>query len=417
MTTANSAEFDAIVVGTGPGGGTVARELSLRRKKVLILEAGGDAPVDYSLWKQARAMRMRFMGRGVSLVKGVTLGGTSMLYYASAYTPPVELFRSYGIDLSEEVEEIRRELPVGKVPDHALGPRAVRIMRSAQDLGYDWQKLDKFIFPEKCETGVPYEAKWNSRIFVREAQQNGAQLKVHSRARRVLIENGRAVGVEFREKGSPRRAFADKIVVSAGGVGSPMLLRASGIERAGEGFFTDPVIIANGTVDDIRGETEAPMMAGIHLPEDGYMMTDLTLQWYVYAALTSQVLRLDRLLAHPRTLSIMIKGQDSIGGRITESGRVRRIFPREDIEKLKHGYRRAVAILENAGARRIFRHWYVATHPGGSVRVNDVLDSDLKTEYDDLYVCDCSVIPEAWGLPPSFSLIALGKRLAKHLTR
>ena len=46
----------------------------------------------------------------------------------------------------------------------------------------------------------------------------------------------------------------------------------------------------------------------------------------------------------------------------------------------------------------------------------DILDSDLKTEYDNLYVCDCSVIPEAWGLPPTLTIIALGKRLAKHLS-
>lgn len=416
MTTENDAGFDAIVIGTGPGGGTVARELSIRRRRVLILEAGSDSPVDYSLRGQSRALRIRFMGRGISLIKGITLGGTSMLYYASAFSPPVEMFRSYGIELSEEVEEIRKELPVGPVPDHAIGPRAKRIMKSAQDLGYDWQKLDKFIYPEKCKTGVPYEAKWNSRIYVREAQQNGAVLKTHSRVKKVLVENGVAVGVEFTEKGRPQRAHADKIIVSAGGVGSPILLRASGIENAGEGFFTDPVIVANGVVDDIRGETEAPMMAGIHLPDDGYMLTDLTLQWYVYWVLTAQILRLDRLFAHPGTLTIMIKGQDSIGGRITESGRVRKIFPREDIDKLKHGYERARAILKNAGARRIFRHWYVATHPGGSVRINDVLDSNLKTEYDNLYVCDCSVIPEAWGLPPTYSLIALGKRLAKHLT-
>jgi choline dehydrogenase-like flavoprotein len=145
------------------------------------------------------------------------------------------------------------------------------------------------------------------------------------------------------------------------------------------------------------------------------MLTDLILEWYAYCLLTAQVLRFDRLFAHPGTLSIMIKEKDSIGGRITERGRIRKKFLPEDIKALKHGYVRAKEILKNAGAKRIFGTWYVATHPGGSVRVNDVLDSDLRTEFENLYVCDCSVIPEAWGLPPTFTLIALGKRLAKHL--
>ena len=37
--------FDAIVVGSGPGGATVAKELSLNNKKVLILEWGSIAPI------------------------------------------------------------------------------------------------------------------------------------------------------------------------------------------------------------------------------------------------------------------------------------------------------------------------------------------------------------------------------------
>jgi choline dehydrogenase-like flavoprotein len=56
-----------------------------------------------------------------------------------------------------------------------------------------------------------------------------------------------------------------------------------------------------------------------------------------------------------------------------------------------------------------------AAHPGGSVKVGDVVDSNLKAELDGLYVCDCSVIPEAWGLPPTLTVLGLGKRLAKHL--
>ena len=50
------------------------------------------------------------------------------------------------------------------------------------------------------------------------------------------------------------------------------------------------------------------------------------------------------------------------------------------------------------------------------MKIGDLLDSNLRTEYENLYVCDCSVIPEPWGLPPVLTLVSLGKRLAKHLT-
>jgi len=38
-------EYDVIVVGSGPGGATVAKELSEQNKKVLILEWGSNAPI------------------------------------------------------------------------------------------------------------------------------------------------------------------------------------------------------------------------------------------------------------------------------------------------------------------------------------------------------------------------------------
>ena len=52
---------------------------------------------------------------------------------------------------------------------------------------------------------------------------------------------------------------------------------------------------------------------------------------------------------------------------------------------------------------------------GQLTKIGEVVDSNLKTKFDNLYVCDCSVIPEAWGLPPTLTILGLGKRLAKHL--
>jgi hypothetical protein len=209
--------------------------------------------------------------------------------------------------------------------------------------------------------------------------------------------------------------MAPRIIVAAGGIGSPIILRASGIREAGYDFFYDPLIIAMGAVNDIRGGREIPMAAGIHLEDDGIVMTDLTLPKILYTSFTAAVLRFDRLLAHPRTLQIMIKIKDSPGGRITDSGGLRKGLSEGDRRTLKIGYNHARSILMNAGARHIYKSWYIAAHPGGTVKINDIIDSDLKTEYDNLYVCDCSVIPDGCGIPPTLTLIGLGKRLAKHL--
>jgi choline dehydrogenase-like flavoprotein len=121
------------------------------------------------------------------------------------------------------------------------------------------------------------------------------------------------------------------------------------------------------------------------------------------------------MFSRKRTLQIMVKAKDELGGHLSDSGGVRKILDKNEKKKLLRGYERAREILQKAGARGIFKTAYLAAHPGGTVKVGDLLDSDLKTEYDNLHVCDCSVIPEAWGLPPTLTIIGLGKRLAKHL--
>jgi choline dehydrogenase-like flavoprotein len=434
MTTAASTDdgaagrdFDAIVVGSGPGGATVARELARRGQRVLILEWGGRAAVTGSAWQALRELgrsgrSLLITGKAVAVVRGITTGGSSIYFSGTAFDPPLEMFRSHGIELGAELDEAKRELEVAALPPDLMGPLATRIMASARELGLPWDPLPKFLRQERLGGPVmgfyeapEYEAKWNARMFVDEAIDAGATLMTHARARRVLIEDGRAVGVEFSRAARSERAFARRVVVAAGGIGSPLILRASGFETAGYDFFYDPLICALGSVTDLKGRQEQPMQAGVLVEDEGYMLTDMMMPRALYTAMTAQVGRLDRLGAYERTLTIMVKIRDDLSGRVTNRGGVRKPLTPADRDRLESGYRRAREILAGAGAKHIYRTWYTASHPGGTVKVGDLLDANLRTEYEDLYVCDASVIPEAWGRPPTLTLVALGKRLAKHL--
>jgi len=44
-----------------------------------------------------------------------------------------------------------------------------------------------------------------------------------------------------------------------------------------------------------------------------------------------------------------------------------------------------------------------------------VVDKDLQTEINNLFICDASVLPTSSGLPPILTIVALAKRLAKTL--
>lgn len=420
--------FDVIVVGTGPGGATVAREMSLRSRRVLMLEWGDQDPVTGTMWQYLT--RTSIPGKGLmitnnllGMLRGITTGGSSVFYYATAIEPPVEMLAKYGIDITAQIDEIRRELPLEPLAPHLIGPMANRIMASARDLGYEWHPLPKFIYQERCQPncwrcnyGCPFGAKWNARMFVNEAVDHGARLVTKAKARRVLVKGNRAVGVEYVRAGTVHKVHAPIVVVAAGGVGSPMILRSSGIAAAGHDWFFDPLMMVMGTVDDMAGGREHPMAAGLRMADEGYVMTDMTVPGTIHRVFNAEIFRFDKLFSHARTLAIMIKIKDRLGGRLTARGGVRKKLASPDMEKFRRGFVRARGILENAGARSVWKSWYIAAHPGGTVKVGDLLDSNLKTEIDNLYVCDCSVIPEAWGLPPAFTLLALGKRLAGHLT-
>ena len=428
MSTGLAPAYELIVVGTGPGGATVARDLALRGKKVLMLEWGAGGPIRGNAWQGLTQLMLPgksllLTPQGLGLVRGITTGGSSLFYYACAWPVPLALFRRHGVDLTADEAAARAELPIAPLADALMTPMALRIMAAARELGLDWRKLDKAMDqtgwkPEHSfgYYGDVHGVKWSARMFVDEAVAQGAVLINGAKVTRVLQDHGCATGVEYVKDGAVCRASAERVVLAAGGIGSPLILRASGIAEAGHDVFIDPLITVCGTMKDVRLQgNEIPMSAGVHLEDEGCVLSDLALPRMLHTLFAAQALRPDKLLAWRSTARIMVKWKDALGGRITDRGGLRKPLTAADRQTRRHGYEMARRVLQAAGATDIYKTWTIAAHPGGSVKIGQLLDTNLKSPIENLHVCDCSVIPEAWGLPPSLSLVALGKRLARHL--
>jgi choline dehydrogenase-like flavoprotein len=429
MESISKAEYDVIVVGSGPGGATVAKEMACRGKKVLILEWGPGGAVrgtaaQYFSQAMIPGKSLLLTPELVGMVRGITTGGSSLFYCGTAYAAPLEMLRKYGVDLATEVQETRAELPIAPLKAEMVTPMTSRLMDSARQIGLDWEMLDKFMYQDRWQAeypafgyyGDPNGVKWSARNYVEEAVANGAVLLNGAKCTRVLGEQRAASGVEFTMNGETHSASASRIVIAAGGIGSPLILRQSGIREAGYDYFFDPLITVCGTLKDVcLRDDEVPMSTGVHLRDEGYMMTDMAMPPLMHTLFTAQVLHLNRLFSFRNTARIMVKIRDDLGGRLTDGGGVRKKLTAADRSKLKAGFENARRVLKAAGATDIYKTGILAAHPGGTAKIGEIVDANLKTRIDNLFVCDCSVIPEAWGLPPTFTLVALGKRLARHL--
>ena len=426
-------EVDCAIVGSGPGGATVARELSRRGKKVIVCESGGyHRQFGYTpfLLNMMANFGLTFSKEGTWVIRPKTVGGASVLFCGTAFRPPPWLNEKYHIDLKEEVEELFNEIPIGPMPDTLIGPAASTIMRSAQDLGLDWKPLDKWIRPDKCKPncgkcslGCQEGAKWTAREYVEEARQNGARLLVKTKVDRVLTESGKAVGVRAKGPRGWMDIMADTVVLSAGGQGTPPILQRSGIYDAGQGFFADPLWFVLGRSETQGSVYDIPMTAGINLSEDGIVMTDFSIPPMLYTTLLAfdgprGWASLPKVMHTWKTLSIMIKVRDSLYGRVNLDESFSKPLDDATWWKLNKGAVLAEDILLNVGVKRehLVKTAVIASHPGGTVRIGALLDHDCQTPIKGCYCLDTTIIPEPWGLPPTVTVVAMGKRLAKHLT-
>jgi choline dehydrogenase-like flavoprotein len=359
----------------------------------------------------------------VSVLRGITLGGSSAFFFGAAFPPPIEMLRRHGVDLRSDVADARAELRPAPIRDDMMTPMARRLSDAARQLGLDWIRLDKFMDQERWRPGSRFGyygdavgIRWSARRFVEDAVAAGATLITSARVDRVLTEGNHASGIEYVRDGAVHRAFADQVVLAAGGIGSPLLLRTAGIREAGFDYFFDPLITVAGTLRDVRlRDDEIPLSAGVLLEREGIMLADMPLPPAVHFMFTAQVLRLRSAVTFRSTARVMVKVRDELGGRLSAGGGIRKRLSSSDRDKLASGEALAKRILAAASATHIHTTARFAAHPGGTAKIGEVVDSKLRTKFENLYVCDCSVIPEALGVPPTLTLVALGKYVAREV--
>lgn len=419
----------AIVVGSGAGGATVAKELQ-GRYEVTLLEAGKEfTPFSLRLdWLEKLkktglffhekeiellfpAMQIRKTGDRMVLVNGRCLGGTTTLSAGNALRMDHDLLK-LGIDLGPEFDELYREIPI--TAQHSKNWReATRLLfEICREMSLDPQPTPKMGNYERCANcgrcvlGCPYDVKWDSRKFISLALDKGAQLVTGCTTEKVVIENGRAKGVLAKRNRRSQFYRADLVVLAAGGLGTPVILQNSGIECSST-LFVDPVLCVAAPWKACLQNKELSMPFVVQ--KEHYIISP-------YFDHLSFFFHKDWQYPAADTIGLMIKLADTNSGGIT-GRQINKSLTTFDKERLREGVEICTEVLCRSGVKQddIFLGTLNAGHPGGmlplSVREAETLHHPALSE--NLYVADATLLPVSLGNPPSLTIMALAKRISK----
>jgi len=365
---------------------------------------------------------------GFLVYSSIMAGGTTVVSCGNGMPVLEKELLELGVDISGEVGEAQNEMGVMPLRDDLIGKGSRLIMDIGNDLGLDMKPMPKYVDHMKCDScgfclfGCKKRAKWTTVDYVLEMQRYGGRILYGTEVRRVFIRNGKASGVVAVKDGKPLRVRANTVILATGGLVTPAILKRSGIDKAGSRLFVDFLNVTFGVLDDdtinLAKEISMAVVSTKYLEDRGFLISPFMFPPLVMATITPKR-KLLKLLKYDNLLGIMAKTKDESEGSVLADGRFHKKPTHEDNRILDEGADMARRILRKAGVREktMFTPKPSGAHPGGSAAIGEVVDSDLKTEVDGLYVCDASVLPESSGAPPIVTIVSLGKRLAKLLLK
>lgn len=418
----------ALVVGSGAGGATVARELQ-GPFDVTVLEAGREfrrATMERDSIERVRRSRLLVDPRmlrlvyppirvrhtpDMLLVNGIGTGGTTTMATGNGIRMDRDL-RELGLDLDPEFDEIAREIPISTEHRRRWHPTTRRLFRTVDELG-----LGPVVLPKmgdvalcrhcgRCMIGCPYGRKWDSRTYLDEAVRLGARLLTGYTVTRIVENGGRATGVIARRRGVHRFVPADLVVLAAGGFGTPAILQRSGI-ACEPSLFVDPVLTVAARVPNAWqcNEIEMPFV----IQREGYILAPY-FDWISSLFDPAWQHRLQDIVG------IMIKLADDNVGSVSGWKVDKRLTPTDRV-RLDEAVGVATEILAAFGANpnEVFRGTVHAGHPGGMLPLTEASALTMQDDRlpENVFVADATMFPKALGNPPILTIIALAKRVSR----
>ncbi|WP_040786198.1 GMC family oxidoreductase [Nocardia pneumoniae] len=485
---------DVVVVGSGAGGGAAAAVLAEAGLDVVVLERGNYYDDrDFGTGELGALQRLYAPGPSASaegqitLVAGTCLGGGTVVNWSTSLPTPGDVRTEWAAlgarqfadaEFGDALDVVRRRIGVTDQRS-PLSARDGVLERGASALGWEVDTLPRNV-SDACDAGVEcgrcgYGCRLGAKQSVTktwlvDAADRGARLVVDADVRRIVVRNGRAQGVSARTSdGVEIQVHARAVVVAAGAIQTPALLRRSGLRNKNIGRYLrlHPAAAVFGVFDEEIRPWEGGMQTRIcrrhsDLDGNGYGVIYETgpvhpglatgfMSWRCASEHRAVMLGFARTNAigiitrdrDPGTVSIDRSGEPFVEYRLSD----------HDAAHMHTGVVGAASILEAAGARRIFSghqagisyepgkrgshadfadacqaagygpgqcsmgalHIMGSARMGGSPDLSATNPDGATWEIGNIVVADASCFPTASGVNPMVSIEAIAYMNAKRL--
>ncbi|ABW66804.1 GMC family oxidoreductase N-terminal domain-containing protein [Desulfosudis oleivorans] len=482
---------DVCVIGTGAGGAVVAADLAEKGLRVAVLEEGSRFTIKNFNQDPADMMAMMYRDDGftvtlglppVSLPLGKAVGGTTIINSATCFRTPKPVVEKWadrydcaGLSydtLAPYFDGVEKAISVVELSEDVLGKNYQIVRRGAKKLGIETKPLKHNVKGCEgagvCQWGCVKQAKQSTDLaYIPRADKAGARIYANCRAKRIVTEAGRVVGVKGRvvnpangrETGSffirarivcaamgsmitPAFLLKNRLANVSGQVGRNLTIHPCGrvVAEMDEVVNGHHGVSQGGFIDAFADE--GIMLEGIFIPP-GVMGLALPGMGQKHKALA-------RAYNNIAAFGVMVS--DTTRGRILPGlpGYAYTAWyslNQADAETLRKGVGILADIFFAAGARRVFtgcfklpeitgkqelerfktmpiRPWHfelMAFHPLGTCRMGNnprsaVVNLNLEShDVKGLFITDGSVFPSSLGVNPQVTIMAFAARAADYI--
>lgn len=419
----------AIVIGSGAGGAMAAKELQ-KHFDVTVLEAGHEfKPLSYNinLLEKMRktglfldermiqllfpSMKIRKPTKDYVIVNGICLGGTTTLSAGNGVRVDDHL-QALGINLDCEFEELYTEIPITTAHTQGWSKLTKELFSTCREMDLNPKVTPKMMDNKRCTVcgqcvlGCKTGAKWDSRLLLKEADKNGAKIITKCRVEKLEIENNQVTRILVTERGRKKYYQADIVVLAAGGLETPVILKRSGIDCEPT-LFVDPVLCVAAPLKGAKLNHQIPMPFIVE--HENYIISP-------YFDYLSFFFNNEWKSNKENIISMMIKLADDSIGSSDDKG-IQKELSTTDRSNLEEAVAICSDILIRSGIKKeeIFLGTINAGHPGGMLPLTT---NEKETFHNEklpvnLYVSDASLFPKSLGRPPILTIMALAKRISK----